>query len=39
MTHSDLWRAIDKLTQQAVKLRATRTTERALAITPKNPKK
>lgn len=39
MTHSDLWRAVDKLAQQELKLRAARAKEHALATTAQNTKK
>lgn len=39
MTHSDLWRAIDKLAQQEQKLRVARAKEHALATTAQNTKK
>ena len=39
MTHSDLWRVIDRLAQQELKQRTARAKERALAATTQNTKK
>ena len=39
MTHSDIWRAIDRLAQQEQKLRTARAKEHAMATTTQNTKK